>query len=79
VEGEDITPAYVMKVADEETDRLRAEFGHEIYESGRFDEARQILEQVALADDFPEFLTLPAYEILETGAEATPRADGEGT
>jgi malate synthase len=79
VEGEDITPAYIMKVADEETDRLRAEFGHEIYEGGRFDDARQILEQVALADDFPEFLTLPAYEILESGADATPRADGDPT
>ena len=79
VEGEDITPAHIMKVADEETDRLRAEFGHEIYEGGRFDEARQLLEQVALADEFPEFLTLPAYEILEPPPDAAPRADGEST
>ncbi len=66
VEGDDITPAFVTKIADEETDRLRAELGHEIYEQGRFEEARGLFEQVALADDFPDFLTLPAYEILES-------------
>ena len=32
---------------------------------GRFDEARALFEQVALADDFPEFLTLPAYDLLD--------------
>jgi len=26
--------------------------------------ARSVFEQVALADDFPTFLTLPAYELL---------------
>ena len=65
VEGDDITPAFVRKIADEETDRLRAELGHEIYEQGRFEEARELFERVALAESFPDFLTLPAYEILE--------------
>jgi malate synthase len=65
VEGNLITPAYVNKIADEETDRLRAEFGHEVYDGARFDEARHLFTEVALADAFPDFLTLPAYEILE--------------
>jgi malate synthase len=65
-EGDDITSAFVRKVADEETDRLRAEFGHDAYEAGRFEEARELFELVALADEFPEFLTIPAYDILET-------------
>ena len=34
-------------------------------DGGRFPEARTLFEQVALADDFPEFLTLPAYELLD--------------
>jgi len=58
VEGDLITPAYVNKIADEETDRLRAELGHDVYDGARFEEA-------TLADDFPDFLTIPAYEILE--------------
>ncbi len=66
VEGDTITPAYVNKIADEESDRLRAEFGHEVYDGARFDEARHLFTEVALAVDFPDFLTLPAYEILET-------------
>lgn len=32
--------------------------------AGRHDEARQLLEQVALADEFEPFLTLPVYERL---------------
>ncbi len=64
-EGHAITGAYINKIADEETDRLREELGHEVYDNARFDEARELFTEVALADEFPDFLTLPAYEILE--------------
>jgi malate synthase len=33
-------------------------------EEGRFEDTRSVFEQVALSDDFVEFLTLPAYELL---------------
>jgi malate synthase len=39
---------------------IRAEVGDQQYASGRFEQARIVFEQVALADDFPEFLTLSA-------------------
>jgi malate synthase len=65
ISGTPITPELVIKIADRETDRIRTEIGLEAYESGRFAEARELFELVSLADDFPEFLTLPAYEILE--------------
>jgi malate synthase len=35
------------------------------FEGGRFTEARQIFEQVALGGEFVEFLTLPAYEYID--------------
>lgn len=63
--GTAITPELVRKIADEETDVIRAEIGYEAYEKGRFAEAKDLFEQVSLADEFPDFLTLPAYEILE--------------
>jgi len=66
VEGHEITPTYINRIADEETDRLRSELGHDVYNGARFDEARRLFTDVALADDFPDFLTLPAYEILES-------------
>jgi malate synthase len=35
----------------------------------RLEEARQLFERVALADDFADFLTLPAYEAMVAGGE----------
>ena len=34
-------------------------------ELDRLDDARRLFEQVALAEDFPDFLTLPAYELVD--------------
>jgi malate synthase len=64
-DGTPVTAAMVRKIADEELGRMREEFGEEIYDGGRFDEARSLFEEVAIADDFPEFLTLPAYEHID--------------
>jgi malate synthase len=47
----------VLAIADEEVSSLPA------YD--RLEEARVVFEQVALADGFVEFLTLPAYELLD--------------
>ena len=55
----------VREVIDEELASLRETFGDQIYEKSRADDARAIFEQVALGDDFIEFLTLPAYNYLE--------------
>jgi malate synthase len=63
--GASITPAFIRRIADEETERLRSELGHAIYDESRFDEAKSLFEAVALSEDFPDFLTLPAYTILE--------------
>ena len=59
------TRDHVREVLDEEMEKIRAEVGDEIWEKGRPDETREIFERVALSDDFPEFLTLPAYEYLD--------------
>jgi malate synthase len=55
----------VREILDEEMERIRAEVGDETWQRGRPDETREIFERVALADDFPAFLTLPAYEYLD--------------
>ena len=46
-------------------DRIHAEVGDEVWEKGRPDETRAVFERVALGDDFPEFLTLTAYDHLD--------------
>jgi malate synthase len=46
-------------------DHVREVIDAEGFEGGRFEEAREIFERVALSDDFVEFLTLPAYEYID--------------
>ncbi len=63
--GEQVTAELVRRYADEETAKIRDEIGAEAYDGGRWKEARDIFEEVALDDDFVAFLTLPAYERLD--------------
>jgi malate synthase len=55
--GETVTDELVRRVIDEEV----AAIG----ELENSDDARRLFEQVALADEFPDFLTLPAYELID--------------
>ena len=55
----------VGRVVDEELEKIRGLVGPDAFDGGRFVEAREVFEQVALADDFAEFLTLPAYQRLD--------------
>jgi malate synthase len=64
-EGPRITRDLVREIEDEELTKLKETYGDELYGKGRFPEAKELFERVALADDFPEFLTIPAYEVLE--------------
>ncbi len=59
-DGRAITPELVQQITDEELAKLPAE-----EEGRRFIEARQVFEQVSLADEFVDFLTLPAYELVD--------------
>jgi len=59
----------VEAVVGEELETLREQFGDAVYERSRAGEAREIFEQVALGDEFVEFLTLPAYEYLDEEGE----------
>jgi malate synthase len=44
------------RILDEEMEKIRNEVA---------DETRKIFEQVALSDEFPDFLTLPAYDYID--------------
>jgi malate synthase len=64
-DGRTVTRELVRDVLDEEMERIRAQVGDEVWAKGRPEETRAIFERVALSEDFPEFLTLPAYELLD--------------
>ncbi|MBX7444104.1 MULTISPECIES: malate synthase A [unclassified Arthrobacter] len=67
--GEIVTHEWVEELLDEEFARL------ERFDGDRFEDARDIFEEVTLATEFPSFLTLPAYARYLT--EARERATVE--
>jgi len=58
--GNTVTIELINTITDRVMAALRAE--QNLEGSGHLDEARRLLDEVALADDFVDFLTLPAYE-----------------
>ncbi len=62
--GEPVTHELVARILDEETDAIRAAVGDDAFAAGRYQEARELFEQVAVADEFVDFLTLPAYDLV---------------
>jgi malate synthase len=64
-DGQTITRDLVRSLLDEEMTRIRAEVGDEVWEQGRPQDTRAVFEFVSLSDEFPEFLTLRAYELLD--------------
>jgi malate synthase len=60
--GARVTPELVRRIEREELDKIERLLGAAAFSRGKWDEARALFERVALADDFTEFLTLPAYE-----------------
>jgi malate synthase len=66
-DGRPVTPELVKALEGEELERIRSEIGDDdwFFSEGRPDLSRELFEEVALDEDFVEFLTLPAYERLE--------------
>lgn len=63
--GERATPELARKVAAEELADIRAEIGEEAFAAGHWQQAHDLLLEVALDEDYADFLTLPAYEQLK--------------
>ncbi|NEW71836.1 malate synthase A [Streptomyces rhizosphaericus] len=63
--GEKATADRVRKVAAEELAAIREEVGEDAFAAGRWNQAHDLLLRVALDEDYAEFLTLPAYELLD--------------
>jgi malate synthase len=64
-DGRTVTSGLVRQILEEETERIRAEVGEEVWAAGRPDETRVVFERVALQEELPEFMTQVAYELLE--------------
>jgi len=65
-DGRTVTRPLVEQLIAEELVRVREEVGAARFDRGRFDGARALFADVATANDLQDFLTLPAYDALET-------------
>jgi len=60
-DGPQVTRALVEQIIAEELGKISAALGG-AFDAARYEQAAGLFTQVALADDYAEFLTLPAYE-----------------
>jgi malate synthase len=60
-DGQPVTADLVSRVIDEEVDSIRDRVGADAFAAGRWEDARDVFSEVALVDDFADFLTIPAY------------------
>lgn len=63
--GETVTGALARRFLDEQMNNLREHLGAERFDAGKFPEAAAIFAQLSEAGEFPEFLTLAAYDHLD--------------
>jgi malate synthase len=60
-EGQQITSDLVERIIVEELGLIREQYGA-AFDAAQFDQAVALFKEVALADDYVDFLTIPAYE-----------------
>ena len=64
-EGQTVDRDLVETFEEEELEKIHSAVGDDAYFGGRFKDAQAVFERVSMQDDFEEFLTLPAYELLD--------------
>jgi malate synthase len=61
-----LTEERFLQLVDEEMMAIEKEVGVERFPRGRYAEARRLFIHLSTAPEFVEFLTLPAYDLLDT-------------
>jgi malate synthase len=64
-EGPRVTAEVVRDIEREELEKIKTAVGADSFAKGRYEDAREIFDGVALSKDFKEFLTIPAYERID--------------
>ena len=61
--GNEVTREMVTKIFAEETEKLRGEAGEELFEKF-YQPASELIAEICLAEEYTDFLTIPAYELV---------------
>ena len=65
-DGRKVTKPLVRQLLAEELPRIRKLCGNDGAATGKYDEAARLFEDITTRDEYTEFLTLPAYELITT-------------
>ena len=63
-DGRKVTPELYRDLYQQEIQKIKDMVGEEVYANGRFEDAEVLFDQLVLSEDFVEFLTLPAYNLI---------------
>lgn len=63
--GQPITYDWYRELLPQELEKIAAYVGTENYQNGRFAEATELFDRLIREPDFQEFLTLPAYDLID--------------
>ncbi|MGB3464616.1 MAG: malate synthase A [Cyclobacteriaceae bacterium] len=64
-DGRTFSAELYTELLHEESEKIKATLGSEVFETGRFSEAIKLFDELVRAESFEEFLTLPAYNLLD--------------
>jgi malate synthase len=64
-EGKTVTPNYINSLLPEELEKIKKYVGEEAYQKGKFIDAIALFKELIFGEEYVEFLTLPAYDLLE--------------
>ena len=64
-DGREVTPKMFTDALKGEMERVRGEVGEKAFDGGRFKDAIALFSDMSLAVEFEEFLTLPAYKLID--------------
>ena len=70
-DGRKVDADLLRAVTDDEMKRIESEVGAERFRRGRFQEARALFERISTQEKLEDFLTLPAYQLLDTADSAS--------
>ena len=74
-DGRKVTKALVRQLLGEELPRIKQLLGTEAWRTGKYEDAARLFEEITTRDEYTEFLTLPAYEIITRDADTARNSD----
>ena len=64
-DGRTVTVALYRQFLPEELEKIKAYVGEDAYKNGKFEQAVALFDDLVRSEDFIDFLTLPAYEMID--------------